>query len=139
MSVVPQLMANISPSSELVHGLMTLTFQNEEEQIANAVQETINPKHLSNSLYPSLDEFYSDDPNTQEQYRKSKELAVELFADDDSIEYFVLTPIPDGNAHEQFASSADFLVLRWPTETIKPWECQEETVLKIDDFNLKKE
>ncbi|CAF3494043.1 unnamed protein product [Rotaria socialis] len=142
MSTIPQLMISISPSSELVHGLMALTFeqQQEEEHIAKVVQEAITVKSSSNSLYPSLDEFINDHSNiTQEKYEKTRQLATELFVDDNSVEYFVLTPLPDSNSPEEFASSTDLLVLRWPTEIIKPWESGEETVLDINDLNINKE
>lgn len=141
MSVIPQLIANISPSSELVNSLMTLTYESkEQEQIAHAVQEAITPKSSTNSLYPSLDEFMNENSNiTPENYQKTKEITAELFNDDDSIEYFVLTPMPDSNSPEEFASTTDLLVLRWPNGTNKPWESDEETVLNIDDLNINNE
>ncbi|CAF0897179.1 unnamed protein product [Rotaria sordida] len=141
MTTIPQLMANISPTSELVNGLKTLTFEREEEErITKAVQEAIDVKPSSQSLYPSLDEFICDNSNiTEEKYQHTKELTRELFSDDNSVEYFILTPIPDQNAPDEFASSTDLLVLRWPIEAIKPWESNEETVLDIDDLNINKE
>jgi len=71
--------------------------------------------------------------------KKAKELTTEIFTDDNSVEYFILTPIPDENAPEQFASSIDLLLLRWPIEAIKPWETNGEKVLGIDDLNINKE
>ncbi|CAF2513958.1 unnamed protein product [Rotaria sp. Silwood2] len=141
MSTIPLLMANISPSSEIVHGLKGLTFDHEEEErIANAVQAAIDVKSSSQSLYPSLDEFMNDNSNiTQEKYQHTKELTTELFTDDNSVEYFVLTPLPDQNAPEEFASSTDLIVLRWSVEASKPWESNEETVLDIDNLNMNKE
>ena len=141
MSTVPQLMANISPDSQLLQGLMTLTFEhNEEERIATAVQEALTHKSSSTSLYPSLNEFLSDNSETNARnYQKAKDLTTELFPDDNSTEYFILTPVPDQNAHEEFASSTDLLVLRWPSEGKKPWESDGETVLDIDDLNINKE
>jgi hypothetical protein len=141
MSTLPQLMANISPESQFMRGLMTLTLdKGEEERIANVVQEAMNSNSLSPSLYPSLDEFLHENSNiTNEKCEKAQELTTELFTDDNSVEYFVLTPIPDENAHEEFASSTDLLVLRWPTEAIKPWESDGEKVLDIDEINKTKE
>lgn len=143
MSTIPQLMANISPESQLMHGLMTLTFNpDEEKRIANAVEEAIdsNTSTKTTSLYPSLDEFMNDNTDgSKEKYEKAKELTTELFTDNNLVEYFILTPIPDENAHEQFASSTDLLVLRWPTETMKPWESNGENVLNIEDLNTNKE
>lgn len=138
MSTIPQLMANISPESQLMRGLMTLTLDHdEEERIAYVVQEAINSKTPSTSLYPSLDEFINDNSNIpQEKYVKAKELTTELFTDNNLVEYFILTPVPDENAPEQFASSTDLLVLRWPTESIKPWDSDGEKVLDIDNLNI---
>lgn len=144
MSTIPQLMTNISPESDLMRGLMALAFdQEEEKRIATAVQEAINPTAPSTttttSLYPSLDEFFQENPRvTNEKYEKAKELSTELFTDDNSVEYFILTPVPDENAPEEFASSTDLLVLRWPTEAIKPWESNGEKVLDINDLNTNK-
>jgi len=141
MSALPQLMANISPQSDLMRGLMTLTSDHEEEErITNAVQVAMNSNSSSTSLYPSLDEFIQDNSNvTKQKYEKAKELTTELFTDNNSVEYFILTPIPDENAHEEFASSTDLLVLRWPIEQIKPWETDGQKVLDIDDLNINKE
>jgi hypothetical protein len=141
MSALPQLMANISPQSDLMRGLMTLTSDREEEErITNAVQVAMNSNSSSTSLYPSLDEFIQDNSNvTKQKYEKAKELTTELFTDNNSVEYFILTPIPDENAHEEFASSTDLLVLRWPIEQIKPWETDGQKVLDIDDLNINKE
>ena len=140
MSTLPHLMNNISPESELMRGLITLTLNREEEQrIKASVEEAIDEKPTATSLYPSLDEFLPDksDP-TNQKYENAKELSTELFDDDNSMEYYILSPVPDENAHEQFASSTDLLVLRWPTENIKPWESNGEKVLNIDELNTKK-
>jgi hypothetical protein len=141
MSTIPQLMSNISPESQIMRGLMAIALDHdEEERIANLVEEAINCNTPTSSLYPSLDEFLDDNSNvTKEKYEKAKELTVELFTDDNSVEYFILTPIPDENAHKEFASSTDLLVLRWPTEATKPWESEGEKVLDIDDLNINKE
>ncbi len=141
MSTIPQLMSNLSPESELMRGLMALTLtREEEERITNVVEEAISPKPSSTSLYPSLDEFLHDNSTiSQEKYEKAKELSKELFTDNNSMEYFILTPVPDENAPQEFASSTDLLVLRWPTDAIKPWESDGEKVLDIDDVNRNKE
>ena len=143
MTTVPQLMSNISPESQLMRGLMTLAFDREEEErIAAVVEEAINPTNstTTSSLYPSLDEFLHENPTvTKQKYEKAKELTTKLFTDDNSVEYFILTPVPDENAPEEFASSTDLLVLRWPMESIKPWETKGENVLDINDFNTNKE
>lgn len=135
MSTIPQLMNNLSPESDLIRGLITITMDREEEaKISTAVEEAMNPK--CSSLYPSLEEltFTRDTTNaTPEQYQTAKDLTTEFFPDSNSFEYFVLSPLPDENAAEEFASSMDLLVLRWPIETIKPWESEGEQVLDIND------
>jgi hypothetical protein len=139
MTTIPQLMATISPESDLMRGLMKLTLDHdEEEQITKVVQKAIDSNSSPPSLYPSLKEFM-DDYVPDGKYEKAKELTTELFPDDNSVEYFVLTPVPDDNSPEEFASSTDLLVLRWPSEGIKPWESDGEHVLDIDEFNTKKE
>lgn len=134
-------MANISPDSQIICGLMALALDpKEEERIANVVEQAMNPNSSSTSLYPSLDEFLHDNSNiTNEKCQKAQELTTELFPDDNTVEYFVLTPIPDENAPEEFASSTDLLVLRWPVEAINPWESDGEKVLDIDESNKNKE
>ncbi|UJR25205.1 hypothetical protein I4U23_006557 [Adineta vaga] len=142
MTTVPQLINNISPDSQLMRGLMTLAFDpGEEERITNIVQEAMESTATSTSLYPSLDEFLHDNSNlTNEKCRKVQELSTELFTDDNnSVEYFILTPVPDTNAPEEFASSTDLLVLRWPHDAIKPWESDGEKVLDIDELNKNNE
>ena len=141
MTTLPQLMANISPESHIMRGLMALALDHdEEERITTAVEEAMNSTPTSRSLYPSLDEFLNEPTNiTEDKCQKAKELTAELITDYNSVEYFVLTPISDGNDPEEFASSTDLLVLRWPTEVIKPWESDGEKVLEIDELNTKKE
>lgn len=140
MSTIPQLMNNFSPESDLIRSLVTLTMEcgeEEEEKISNVVQEAMNSK--TSSIYPSLEEFIRDDSNTTpEKCQVATQLSTELFADSDSFDYFVLTPVPDDNAPEEFASAMDLLVLRWPMRTMKPWESEGEQVLDIDDFTLNK-
>ena len=135
MSTIPQLINNLSPESELIRGLITMTMDREEEaKISTAVEEAMNPK--SSSLYPSLEEvvFTRNNTNTTlEQYQAATKLTMELFTDSNSFDYFVLLPLRDENAAEEFASSMDLLVLRWPVGTIKPWESEGEQVLDITD------
>ncbi len=139
MSTISQLMNNLSPESELVRGLIALTMDCEEEkQISNLIQEAITS--TSSLLYPSLEELIHDNVNTTpEKCRVATQLTAELFTDSNSFDYFVLTPVPDDNAAEEFAASTDLLVLRWPLETIRPWESAGEQVLDIDDLNLNKQ
>ena len=136
MVALPQLMMNISPESEMMRGLMGLAFDHDEEKrIATAVEEAIESKATSNSLYPSLDEFTSQSAeSSQENYRKARALTTELMSDENSVDYFVLTPVPDENAPEEFASSTDLLVLRWPIDMSKPWDTDGEKVLDINEM-----
>ncbi|CAF0903219.1 unnamed protein product [Rotaria sordida] len=136
MSAVPQLMKNLSPESEIIRGLIAVVLEREEEkQISNVVEEAMNSD--SSKLYPSLEEFTCNNPNiTPEKCQAAARLTTTLFTDSNSFDYFILTPIPDDNAPEEFASSTDLLLLRWPIGTIKPWESNGEQVLDIDDSNL---
>jgi hypothetical protein len=139
MSTVPQLMSNFSPDSQIIRGLMAIALDHEEEeQISNVIQEAMNSK--PSSLYPSLEEFVRMNSNTTpEKFQAVTQLTTELFTDSNSFDCFVLTPVPDDNAAEEFASSGDLLVLRWPMGTKKPWENDGEYVLDIDDLNLNQE
>ncbi|CAF3425205.1 unnamed protein product [Rotaria sp. Silwood1] len=138
MSAVPQLMKNLSPESEIIRGLIAVVLErDEEEKISNGIQEAMHSD--SSKLYPSLEEFTRDNPNTTpEKCQAAARLTTTLFTDSNEFDYFILTPIPDDNAPEEFASSTDLLVLRWPTRTVKPWEVNGEQVLDIDDSNLNK-
>jgi hypothetical protein len=139
MSTITQLMDNLSPQSELIRGLMSIAIdREEEEQITNGIEEAINCK--SSSLYPSLEEFVHNNPNTTpEKCQAVTQLTNQLFTDSNLFDYFVLTPVPDDNAPEEFAASTDLLVIRWPLGTVKPWESNGEQVLDIDDLNVNKE
>ncbi|CAF3233341.1 unnamed protein product [Rotaria socialis] len=139
MSTVPQLMANISPSSELVHSLMMIADdREEEEQVSNIIEHALNSH--SSLIYPSLEEFTNNTQNTTaEEYHAVTKLTAELFTDSHSYDYFILTPVPDSNAAEEFAASTDLLLLRWPIGIVKPWESHGEQVMDIDDSNLNQE
>ena len=143
MTAIPQLMSNLSPESQLVRGLVTMGMdRDEEEKISTAVEEAMNPKSSSSTLYPSLEEIVFTRNNTNatpERCEAARELTTELFPDCNACDYFVLTPLPDENAAEEFASSMDLLVLRWPLGTIKPWESNGEQVLDINDIIPTKE
>jgi hypothetical protein len=142
MSTIPQLINNLSPECELVRGLISISMDfEEEEKISNVIQEALTS--TTSSLFPLLallEEIERENPNTKpEKYEVITQLATKLFPDSNSCDYFVLTPIPDNNAPEEFTSSADLLVLRWPMEAMKPWESDGEQVLDIDDLNVNKE
>jgi hypothetical protein len=139
MSTVPLLINNLSVESEILRGLMNIALEpEEEEQISTFIQQTMNSN--SSSVYPTLEEFARQISHiTLEKCEVATKLTTELFTDSNSYDYFVLTPVPDENAPEEFASSMDLLVLRWSMETIKPWEAGGEQVLDIDDLNSNKE
>jgi hypothetical protein len=144
MSTVPQLMSNLSPQSEMVRGLLTFAIdRDEEEKISNAVQEAMNlnsSSSSSSSKSPSLEDIVRTCPNaTPDKYQAATQLSAELFTDSNAFDYFILTPVPDGNAPEEFASSTDLLVLRWPQQTTAPWDSNEEQVLSIDDLSVHRE
>jgi hypothetical protein len=135
MSTVPLLMENLVPEVEIIRSLIRIEYEpREEEQISNAIDESINSKSLS--IYPALEEFIRSISNiTLEKCEIATQLSTKLFPDSDSYDYFVLTPVPDENAPEEFASSIDLLVLRWSINTMKPWESDGEQVLDIKDLN----
>jgi hypothetical protein len=137
MSTIPQLMANLSPESELMRSLMVLTLErNEDERVVNLVDEALNRPLTVNSLYPSLNEFFDDQVDmNSDKYDQVQQLATDAMSDGEHVEYFILTPLPDGNAHEQFSSATDILLIRWPTEMIKPWDTEGEKVLDITDMD----
>ena len=139
MTTISQLMVHISPESDLVQGLMNIAMdRDEEEAITNVVQEAISP--TSTSIYPSLRDIEQNNPNaTPEKCQAAAQLTCDLFTDSNSFDYFVLTPVRDENGAEEFASSTDLLVLRWPRETVQPWESNGEQVLDIDDSKLNQE
>ena len=145
MSTVPQLMTHLSPQSEMVRGLLTFAVdRDEDEKISNAVQEAINPysspSSSSSSKSPSLDDIVRTCPKaTPEKYQAATQLSAELFTDSNAFDYFILTPVPDENAAEEFASSTDLLVLRWPRQTTGPWDSNEEQVLDIDELSVHRE
>ena len=144
MSTVPQLMTNLSPQSEMVRGLLTFAVdRDDDEKISNAVQEAINPYSSlssSSSKSPTLDDFVRTCPSaTPEKYQAATQLSAELFTDSNAFDYFILTPVPDDNAAEEFASSTDLLVLRWPQQTTGPWDSNEEQVLDIDELSVHRE
>jgi hypothetical protein len=139
MTAIPQLMNKLSPEGDIVRGLMAITMDyEEEEKISNVIDEAINSE--TSSIYPSLEEFIDENSNaTPEVCQAVRKLSTELFTDSDSFDYFVLKPVPDENAPEEFASSIDSLVLRWPMGTMKPWESTGEHVLDINELHANKE
>jgi len=138
MTAVPQLMNHLSPESDIVRGMMAITMDHEEEKISNVIDEAMNSK--TSSFYPSLEESIDENfSTTPEDCQAVTQLSTELFTDSDSFDYFVLKPVPDENAPEEFASSIDLLVLRWPMGTMKPWESTGEHVLDIDELHANKE
>jgi hypothetical protein len=110
MSTISQLMDNLSPESEFVRGLITITTDcegEEEENISNVFQQAITSKPSLH--YPLLDELISDNTNTtSEKCHAAIQLTSSPFSDSNSFDYFVLTPVPDGNAAEEFAASMAF-------------------------------
>ena len=73
---------------------------------------------------------------TDEQCLVDTQLTENIVTESDDSEYFVLTLMPDENAPEQFASTVDLLVLRWPNGKAQPWSNDEgEQVLNITDLD----
>ena len=145
MSTVPYLLNNLSPESDLVRGLMNLGVNRDgnevedEEKISNGIEAAINSDPSSNS--PALQEFVRTQliPPPPEKCAAAQKLTLEVFTDSDSFEHFILTPVPDDNAPEEFASATDLLVLRWPNGVEQPWNSSGEQVLDIDDSYVKRD
>ena len=69
-----------------------------------------------------------------EKCLRATQLVENIFSDSINSECFVLTPVPDNNAPEEFASMLDLLVLRWPNEIPQPWnESNDEHILHTTD------
>jgi hypothetical protein len=123
----------------LFQGLMTYTLEpNQEAQVEIIVKEaTISNSTSSSALYPSFKQLirhYS--MLTDEQCLVDTQLTENVVTESDDSEYFVLTIVPNENAPEQFASTVDFLVLRWPNGKAQPWSNDEgEQVLNITDLD----
>ncbi|CAF5031485.1 unnamed protein product, partial [Rotaria socialis] len=112
--------------------MMIADDREEEEQVSNIIEHALNSH--SSLIYPSLEEFTNNTQNTTaEEYHAVTKLTAELFTDSHSYDYFILTPVPDSNAAEEFAASTDLLLLRWPIGIVKPWESHGEQVMDIDD------
>jgi hypothetical protein len=139
MSTVSQLMSHLSPQSELIRGLMNVAMDSdEEENISCAIQQAINPS-CSSSVALLTDSVRTSCNTTHDQCQAVTQLTDEVFANSSSFDYFVLAPVPDDNAPDEFASSTDLIVLRWPKESAVPWESNGEQVLDIDDSHVNQE
>ena len=129
MKSVPELIANLSSDSELIQGVMALARSHEQ----NA---TISQSALASFFEQMMDDYSSLIVN---QCQAATELSEDIFANSDMSDYFVLTPVLDGNSPEKFTSAVDLLVLRWPLGKIQPWTLDEEYVLDITESNTKDE
>lgn len=123
MKSVPQLIAHLSPDSELVQGVMTLARSHEQ----NA---TTSQSALASFFKQLMDDYSSLIVN---QCQVATELIEEIFTNSDTSDYFVLIPVPDVNSPEKFTSAVDLLVLRWPLGKVQPWAIDEEYVLDISE------
>lgn len=144
MSTVPQLMSHLSPQSDLVRGLINIGLnrdereEEEEAKISDVIEEAMNAN--PSSTQPGLNDLVRRNllPSA-ETCEAAKNLAFEVFSDSDSFEHFILTPVPDDNAPEEFAASTDLIVLRWPKGMLEPWKSSGEQVLDIDDSYVKRD
>ncbi|CAF3297228.1 unnamed protein product [Rotaria sp. Silwood2] len=139
MTTIPQLVTQLSDNEQLLQGLMKVTNNSEQETpIETIVREatTSDSSKSSSSLYPFFEQLIRQYSTfTDEECQMATRLSEDVFSNSNTSEYFVLTPLPDENSPEEFASAVDLLVLRWPMGKPQPWENGEEQVLDIYEFN----
>ena len=130
MKTVPSLMDEFLPAKQFFQILSALVF--DPEQMTRAVETSDFPT-LRSFFEPLMLEYLR---STRDEYQMVTQLPETTFVDSTIFEYFVLLPVPDDNAPEEFASAIDLLVLRWPVEQPQPWNEDEEQVLDISDLNI---
>ncbi|CAF1082675.1 unnamed protein product [Rotaria sp. Silwood1] len=129
MKTVLQLLAELSPESQFFRGLRAFVL--DSEQAARA--ETTSDSSVLYSFFEQLGRVYSS--LTKDECQMETQQMQTIFLDSNTFEYFVLTPVPDENSPEEFASTVDLLLLRWPIRQPQPWKIDEEHVLDISDLN----
>ena len=127
MKSVPELIANLSPDSELFQGVMAMVRSHEQ----NA---TMSRSALASFFEQLIDDYSSLIVN---QCQVATELTEHIFADSDTSDYFVLTPVPDGNSPEKFTSAVDLLVLRWPLGKFNRGRWMKNNVLDISESSTR--
>lgn len=130
---ISRLMIQIARDHEkLIQGLTSSAAEEFPEEVSTESTGT------NSTLYLLFEQLIKQYPfMADEQCLEGIQLVRDMFSDEDESESFVLTPIPDKNAPEQFASMPDLLVLRWPSGTPQPWhDNSEDYVLNINPSNI---
>ncbi|CAF3098035.1 unnamed protein product [Rotaria sp. Silwood2] len=128
MKTVPQLLALLSPESQFFQDLRAFVL--DSEQVARA--ETTSDSSVLYLLFEQLGGAYSS--LTKGDCQRETQQMQTIFLDSNIFDYFVLMPVLDENSPEQFASTVDLLLLRWPIRQPQPWKIDEEYVLDISDL-----
>lgn len=142
LETVSELMINLSRHNEkLFHGLMTYALESDQEtHVELIVKEATTTGSSSSALYPFFQQLIAQySTSTDNECLIATRLAENIFSNSNDSECFVLSPVPDENAPQEFGTTMDLLVLRWPTGKPQPWHNDGEHVLRINDFNTEKD
>lgn len=143
LETISELMINLMRQNEkLFQGLRTYALDSDQEtQVEVIVKKTttITASSSSPALFSLFQQLISQYSTlTDDECLVGTRLVGNISSNLDDSECFALTPVPDENAPEEFASAMDLLVLRWPNAEPKPWHNGEEHVLHINDYNTEK-
>ena len=141
LETVSELMINLSRYNNFFHGLMTYALESDQEtHVELIVKEATTTGSSSSALYPFFQQLIAQYSILNDnECLVGTRLAENIFSNSNDSECFALTPVPDENAPQEFATTMDLLVLRWPTGKPQPWHNDGEHVLRINDFNTEKE
>jgi hypothetical protein len=115
MGTVSELMVHLSRRNDkLFQDLMTYARDSDQEtQIDSVVKQATTAGSSLSILYPFYQQLICQySILTNDQCLVATQLTENIFSDLNDSEYFVLTPIPNENAPEDFALTVDLLVLR---------------------------
>jgi hypothetical protein len=138
LETISELMVNLSRHNErLFQGLMTYALDSDQEaHVERIVKEATTIGSSSSALYPFFQQLISQySILTDDECLVATHLTKNIFSDSNDSEHFVLMPVPDENAPQEFSTTMDLLVLRWPNGKPQPWNNDEEHVLHINDLN----
>ncbi|CAF5143384.1 unnamed protein product, partial [Rotaria sp. Silwood1] len=130
MKTVSQLVAALLPESQFFQGLSTFSLGHKQ----TAPEETTPNSSALHLLFEQLVHPYSHLKKNECQMENQQ--IQTTFLDSNTFDYFVLTPVPDENSPEEFASTVDLLLLRWPIRQPQPWTIDEEYLLDISDLKI---
>lgn len=142
LETVCELMINLSRHNEkLFQGLMTYALDSDQEtQVEQIVKEATTTGSASPALYSFFQQLITQySILTDDECLVATRLAENISSNSNDSKCFVLTPVPDENAPEEFATTMDLLVLRWPNGKAQPWHNDGEHVLHINDFNAEED